>query len=132
VTTVIVGLGIDLASIQRVAQSLQRFGDRFWTRILTPAERDELAHRRGDRAAALAGRFAAKEAVSKALGGPRDVWWQDVEIRRGPLGAPLLHLTGPAVPHLARLGVTRSHVSITHDAGVAVAVVILESDSSSR
>lgn len=121
----IVGLGIDVASVARVARALERFGDRFWERILTERERAELRGR-GDRAVALAGRFAAKEAASKALGGPRDVWWQDVEIRRGPLGAPLLELSGSATAHAARLGVARALISITHDAGVAAAVVILE------
>jgi holo-[acyl-carrier protein] synthase len=122
----IVGLGIDVASIDRIARSLERFGERLWQRILTERERDDLAPRRGDRAAALAGRFAAKEALSKALGGPRDVWWQNVEVRRGPLGAPELWLLGPARAHADRLGVTRQLVSITHDAGVAAAVVVLE------
>jgi holo-[acyl-carrier protein] synthase len=127
----VVGLGIDVASVARVARALERFGDRFWERILTERERAELRGR-GDRAVALAGRFAAKEAASKALGGPRDVWWQDVEIRRGPLGAPLLELSGPATAHAARLGVARALISITHDAGVAAAVVILEGNDSAR
>lgn len=122
----VVGLGIDIASVARLERALERFGNRIWERILTPREREELAGRRHDRASALAGRFAAKEAASKALGGPRDVWWHDVEIRRGPLGAPTLHLSGPALPHAERLGVARSMVSITHDGGVAAAVVILE------
>lgn len=121
----IVGLGIDIASIPRVARALERYGPRFMERILTPAEREELSGR-VDAATALAGRFAAKEALSKALGGPRDVWWQDVEIRRGPLGTPTLHLLGAAVPYAERLGIVRSLVSITHDAGVAAAVVVLE------
>ena len=86
----------------------------------------ELAARHADRAAALAGRFAAKEAFSKALGSPRDVWWQDVEVRRSPSGAPELVAHGPALPYLMDLGVTRSLVSISHDAGVAAAVVVLE------
>lgn len=126
----IVGLGIDVASIDRMARSLERFGDRLWQRILTERERDDLAPRRADRAAALAGRFAAKEALSKALGGPRDVWWQSVEVRRGPLGAPELCLFGPARAHADRLGVSRQLVSITHDAGVAAAVVVLEAGES--
>ncbi len=123
---VIVGLGIDVASIDRVARALERYGPRFAERILTPGEREDLAGRIGDYAAALAGRFAAKEALSKALGAPRDVWWQDVEVRRGPLGVPTLHLLGAAIPHARRLGVVRSLVSITHDAGVAASVVVLE------
>jgi holo-[acyl-carrier protein] synthase len=121
----IVGLGIDVASVERVARALERFGDRFWERILTPRERTELV-RRADRAAALAGRFAAKEAFSKALGAPGDVWWQDVEVTRAPNGAPSIEGKGPALPHLARLGVAKVWISITHDAGVAAAVVVLE------
>lgn len=123
----IVGLGIDVASIDRLADSLVRFGDRLWRRILTPSEQADLARRSAGRAQALAGRFAAKEAATKALGGPRDVSWHDLEIRVGESGAPELHLLGRARAHAARLHVTRSLVSITHDAGVAAAVVILES-----
>lgn len=122
----IVGLGMDIASIERIARSLERYGARFAERILTPRELGDLAGRRGDYPAAVAGRFAAKEALSKALGAPRDVWWQSVEVRRGALGAPEMHLVGPAKVHADRLGVTRCLVTITHDAGVAAAVVVLE------
>lgn len=121
----IVGLGMDVAGIERFARALARHGERFWERVLTPTERAELAGRR-DRAAALAGRFAAKEALSKALGAPKDVWWQDVEVLRGAGGRPHLRLLGPAAAHGARLGVARVHLTITHDAGVAAAVVVLE------
>lgn len=127
----IVGLGIDVASVERMAQSLERFGERFWERILTPLERAELAKRQ-DRAIALAGRFAAKEAASKALGGPKDVWWQDVEVRKDASGAPSLHFYRKALPYVERLGSPRALLSITHDAGVAAAVVILEVLSETR
>jgi len=123
----ILSMGLDVASVARVQHALDRFGDRFSARILTPRERQELSSR-ADRAIFLAGRFAAKEALSKALGGPHDVWWQDVEVQRGPLGAPVLELRGAATAHAARLGVKRSLVSITHDAGIAAAVVVLDSD----
>ncbi len=122
----VVGIGIDVASIERIARALERFGERFWDRLLTLNERRDLAERVADRATALAGRFAAKEAAFKALGGPRDVWWHDLEVRRGPVGAPQLVLSGRAETHAARLGATRSHISITHDAGVACSVVVLE------
>ncbi|MBN2193794.1 MAG: holo-ACP synthase [Polyangiaceae bacterium] len=122
----ILGIGIDVASIARMDRALERYGERFWARILTPDERADLVRRTADRGAALAGRFAAKEAASKALGAPRDVWWHDLEVRRSELGAPTLHLAGAAAAHGARLGVVRCHLSITHDAGVAVAVVVLE------
>ena len=121
----IVGLGIDVASVARMQSSLERFGERFWDRILTPQERVELAKRQ-DRAIALAGRFAAKEAASKALGGPKDVWWQDVEVRKDERGAPSLCFYRKALPYVERLGQPRALLSITHDAGVAAAVVILE------
>jgi len=122
----IVGLGIDVCSVQRIASALERFGEKFWERVLTPRERVDLAQRHADRAAALAGRFAAKEAFSKALGAPKDVWWQDVEVRRAPSGAPELVAHGLALPHLERLGVSRTLLSISHDGGVAAAVVVLE------
>lgn len=122
----IVGLGLDVASVARIQAALDRYGERFWQRILTAHERVDLAARKLDRAAALAGRFAAKEAFSKALGAPSDVWWHDVEVRRAPSGAPQLVCHGRALPHLERLGVERMSVSVTHDAGVAAAVVILE------
>ncbi len=126
----IVGLGIDVASIDRMKRSLERYGERIWERILTLEERRELAGRRADRAAALAGRFAAKEAFSKALGAPKDVWFHDVEVRRSSSGAPELRMLGPALERARELGVQRSFVSITHDAGVAAAVVVLEGGGS--
>lgn len=122
----IVGLGIDVCSVPRIASALERFGEKFWERVLTPRERLDLAERRADRAAALAGRFAAKEAFSKAIGAPKDVWWQDVEVRKSESGAPELVAHGPALPHMARLGVKRAWVSISHDGGAAAAVVVLE------
>ncbi|HEY0469436.1 MAG TPA: holo-ACP synthase [Polyangiaceae bacterium] len=123
----IVGLGIDVSSIARQRSALERFGDRLWQRILTENERSDLSTR-PDRALALAGRFAAKEAAAKALGGQPDVWWHDVEIRPDARGAPQLPFLGPARVHAQRLGVRRVFVSIKHDAGVAAAVVVLESD----
>ncbi len=123
----IVGLGIDVASIARQRAALERFGDRIWQRILTENERSDLSAR-PDRALALAGRLAAKEAAAKALGGQPDVWWHDVEIRPDLRGAPQLTFLGTARAHAERLGVRLVFVSITHDAGVAAAVVVIESD----
>ncbi|HYQ29212.1 MAG TPA: holo-ACP synthase, partial [Polyangiaceae bacterium] len=98
----IVGLGIDVSSIARQRAALSRFGDRLWQRILTENEREDLSSR-PDRALALAGRFAAKEAAAKALGGQLDVWWHDVEIRPDARGAPQLTFLGPARAHAERL-----------------------------
>jgi holo-[acyl-carrier protein] synthase len=123
----ILGLGIDVAGLERIRAALERFGDRFWQRILTANEQADLAHR-PDRVLALAGRFAAKEAAAKALGGQPDVWWHDVEIRPDARGAPQLQFLGAGREHAERLGVRRIWVSITHDAGVAAAVVVLDGE----
>jgi len=122
---VILGLGIDVASIERMKLVLDRHGDRLWTRVLTPGEQAMLGSRR-DRAVALAGRWAAKEASVKAFGGRAGALWHDFEVTRGALGEPIMHFHGRAALLAARLGVIRALVSITHDAGVAAAVVVLE------
>jgi holo-[acyl-carrier protein] synthase len=120
----IVGMGIDVCSIDRMRKALERHGDRFFSRICTEAERGDLTGR--DVATALAGRFAVKEAFAKALDGARGVGWHEVQVRRAPSGRPFLELSGNAVTKMAEFGAERWHVSITHDAGVAVAVVVLE------
>jgi len=121
---VIVGLGIDVCSIERMRRALERHGDRFFSRICTESERADLSGR--DMATALAGRFAVKEAFAKALDGARGVGWHEVQVRRAPSGRPILELSGNATKMVESVGANAWHVSITHDAGVAVAVVILE------
>lgn len=120
----IVGLGIDVCSIERMRRALERHGDRFFGRICSDTERAELAGR--DAATALAGRFAVKEAFAKALDGARGVGWHEVEVRRTGSGRPKLELRGKALEMAHGFGATRWHVTITHDAGIAAAVVILE------
>jgi len=120
----VIGLGIDVVSVPRIEQALSRFGDRFWERILTQGERDDLRDR-ADRATALAGRFAAKEAATKALGGPPDVFWHDIEVRRTARG-PTVAFRNTGLVRAEERGVARAFVSITHDARVAAAVVVLE------
>jgi holo-[acyl-carrier protein] synthase len=122
----IIGLGIDVASIERIQRALDRFGPRFLTRLLTEDERQTAEKKHFDRGAFVAGRLAAKEAASKALGVPEGIGWHDVSVRRGPTGAPQLCLTGKALERAVARGVTTAHLSITHDAGVAAAVVVLE------
>jgi holo-[acyl-carrier protein] synthase len=122
---VILGLGIDVASITRMQAVLTRYGDRLWTRILTSREQVVLGERR-DRATALAGRWAAKEAAVKAFSGRAGAIWHDFEIGRGPLGEPEMRFFGRAAQVAELIGVGRALVSITHDAGVAAAVVVLE------
>jgi holo-[acyl-carrier protein] synthase len=123
----IVGMGLDVCSIERMRKALERHGDRFFDRICSPVEREEL-RARADAATALAGRFAAKEAFAKALDGAPGVGWHEVKVRRGPSGRPTLELEGKALSMARDFGASRWHVSITHDAGIAAAVVILEGD----
>ncbi len=123
------GVGTDVVSIPRIEQALGRFGDRFVQRILTPEERERF-ERTGERVRAshLAKRFAAKEAFAKALGtGIRAPFrWHSVTVGRDAHGKPGLVPSPEMATHLASIGVTRSHVSLTDDAGVAIAFVVLE------
>jgi holo-[acyl-carrier protein] synthase len=120
----IIGIGVDVCSIDRMRRALERHGDRFFLRICTDREKSDLAGR--DPATALSGRFAAKEAFAKALDGARGVAWHDVEVRRAESGRPRLELRGTATAAVEKFGANRWHVSISHDAGVAVAMVVLE------
>ena len=95
--TVILGLGIDVASIERIAAVLTQHGDRMWTRILTEGEQAALGKRR-DRATALAGRWAAKEAAVKAFSGRAGALWHDFEVGQGPLGEPRNAVSRPGGP----------------------------------
>jgi len=112
-------LGIDIIKVDRIAASLARFGDRFTRRVLTPGERQ---HVRG-RAETMAGRWAAKEAVSKVLGlGVRGIGWRDIEIERLPTGQPAVRLHGRAAERASQLGMGRVAVSISHESDYAVAI----------
>jgi holo-[acyl-carrier protein] synthase len=122
---VIVGLGIDLEHVARFEQLLERWGERFEAKVFTPAERS-YARSRGRPAQHLAARFAAKEAALKALGVPRGLSWHELEVSHGQGGAPQLVLCGGARLAALRLGVDKTHVSLTHTDQVVAAVVILE------
>ncbi len=123
----VLGFGMDVVEIARLARILAgppARAERFLARVFTPAER-AYCDARHDRAGRYAARFAAKEAAVKALGAPEGVRWSDLEVVRAE-GAPSLTLSGAAASAGARLGVARVHLTITHDAGVAAAAVILE------
>jgi holo-[acyl-carrier protein] synthase len=130
----IVGIGTDLIEIARIEDSVARFGDRFAQRILGPAEwqrylaRRERSAKRG--IAFLATRFAAKEAVSKALGlGMRmPMTWRAVEILNAPSGAPVAQARGALAEHLVQRAL-RLHVSVTDERAMAMAYAIAESIS---
>jgi holo-[acyl-carrier protein] synthase len=112
-------LGIDIIRVSRIRDSLARFGDRFTNRVLTPAESRYV---RG-RPETMAGRWAAKEAVSKVLGlGVRGIGWRDIEIERLPTGQPAVKLHGRAATRAEQLGMARVAISISHEAEFAVAI----------
>ncbi|WOX26739.1 holo-ACP synthase [Streptomyces solicathayae] len=120
--TGVVGVGIDVAAVTRFGEALER-NPGLADRLFTPAElRLPSGARRG--AASLAARFAAKEAVAKVLGAPGGLRWHDTEVRTGPGGRPALHVRGSVATEAARHGIKSWHLSLTHDAGVASAVVI--------
>jgi holo-[acyl-carrier protein] synthase len=121
---VIIGIGIDVVPVDRFAESLVR----------TPGLRDRLftddeqrtpsgGMRTGE---SLAARFAAKEALAKALGAPGDLHWHDAEVMVGEHGRPHLEVRGTVAGRAAQLGVTEWHISLSHDGGIASAMVIAE------
>lgn len=120
----IIGIGIDVVPVQRFADSLLRtpgLRDRLFTAAeqVTPTG----TPRTGE---SLAARFAAKEALVKALGAPGDLRWHDAEVTVGEHGRPHLQVRGSVAGRAAQLGVWSWHVSLSHDGGIASAVVVAE------
>ena len=115
----IVGVGVDVVEIARLARALQRTPG-LAHRLFTPGEQ-------GRPVPSLAARFAAKEAVAKALGAPAGLRWRDAEIVPGERGRPRLALHGTVAQEADAQGIRRWHLSLSHDGGVATAVVIAES-----
>lgn len=113
------GIGIDVVDVQRFGESLARTPS-IRGRLFTDVEAAKPL-------ASLAARFAAKEALAKALGAPAGLHWTDAEVHTDETGKPSLALSGSVATRAAELGVRRTHVSLSHDAGIASAVVILES-----
>ena len=112
-------VGIDIIRVQRIRDTLARFGARFSRRVLT--EREQRYVR--DRPETLAGRWAAKEAVSKVLGlGVRGIGWRDIEVERLPTGQPAVRLHGRAAARAEQLGMGRIALSISHESDYAVAI----------
>jgi holo-[acyl-carrier protein] synthase len=124
----ILGTGIDMVEIERVARSIERYGSRFLERVYTAAEIAYCQRKRRNAAESFAARFAAKEAAAKALGTGIGfgVTWRELEVGREPAGRPLLLLHGRAAEIAASLGVRRSSLSITHTRTQSMALVILE------
>jgi holo-[acyl-carrier protein] synthase len=124
----IVGTGIDIAEVPRIAESIARFGERFLHRIFTQTEM-EYCDSKANRTERYAARFAAKEAAMKALGTGwnHGVRWRDVEVVRQPGGRPTLKFHGRAAEFATKLGAARVALSLSHTAEHAIAHVILES-----
>jgi holo-[acyl-carrier protein] synthase len=121
---VIIGVGIDVVPVERFAESLQRTPS-LRDRLFTVAEQTTPSGtpRTGE---SLAARFAAKEALGKALGTPGNLAWTDAEVTVGEHGRPHLEIRGTVADRAAELGVTSWHLSLSHDGGMAAAVVLAE------
>lgn len=120
----IIGVGIDVVPVERFAAALERtpgMAERLFTA-------EELATSSGGKrtAESLAARFAAKEALAKALGAPAGMHWHDCEVHRGADGRPHVEVRGTVAARVEALGITTIHVSLSHDAGIASAVVVAE------
>ena len=112
-----VGVGIDVVDIARFAASLERT-PALRAKLFTPAEADLPVE-------SLAARFAAKEALAKALGAPGDLAWHDAEVVSLPSGQPTMTLRGTVLARATELGGTTTHLSLSHDGGIATAVLVL-------
>jgi holo-[acyl-carrier protein] synthase len=115
---VIVGVGIDVVDIDRFVETMDRTPG-LLTRLFTPSEQRRPT-------SSLAARFAAKEAMAKALGAPGDLQWHDAEVVTDDDGRPWFDVRGTVRDRCTVLGVRQVHLSLSHDAGIASAVVVLE------
>jgi len=118
----IVGVGVDIVDVTRVRRMLERY-PRFPQRVFTPAE-VAYCESKANRATSYAGRWAAREATRKALGGIRRMRWHDVRVERAPSGAPSMVLEGTAKERADALGVTEVLISFTHERTMATAFAI--------
>jgi len=114
-----VGVGIDVVDVRRLAAALERTPS-LAQRLFTDGERDRPVE-------SLAARFAAKEAVAKALGAPGGLRWRDAEVVRAESGRPGLHVHGTVAEEAKAQGIRTWHLSLAHDGGVATAIVVAES-----
>lgn len=123
----ILGVGIDLVEVARIAEIRARHGDHFLNRVYLEGERDYCLRQKNPDIG-LAARFAAKEASIKALGKGwlHGMRWTDFEVIREPGGRPVLKLHGAAATLAHELGVLRAHISLTHTSDQAMAMVVLE------
>ena len=130
----ILGTGIDMVEIARVDASRERFGERFLGRVFTAAERRYCEERKGGAGQSFALRFAAKEAVAKALGTGirRGVDFKDIEVVSDALGRPSVRLAGGAAAAAKKRGIRSLHLSLSHDGPLAVAFAVAEGRDAAR
>jgi holo-[acyl-carrier protein] synthase len=121
-------VGTDICSVERIRNTYDRYGEKFLDRILTPNEKSYVITRGRRLVESLAGRFAAKEAVGKALGvGLRGVAWKEIEIGRAPSGAPSVILHGRAKKIAQHLHLNQIEISISHEREYSIALVVASS-----
>jgi len=123
----IIGCGIDLVKIERIEKIIKRWGNNFNCRIFTPLERDYCEKKKDNKYQSYAGKFAAKEALLKALGlGLRGANWKEIEIKNNELGQPIIDTSGKLKNIASTRGVNKYFVTISHTKEYATAQVILE------
>jgi holo-[acyl-carrier protein] synthase len=127
VVSMLIGTGVDLIEVERIARSIERFGERFLRRVYTDHEIAYCSRRRVS-AESYAARFAAKEAGAKALGTgiSRGVTWNEFQVARNPGERPVLELRGRAALLAKELGVRAISLSLTHTGSLAMATVVME------
>jgi len=123
----IIGCGIDLVKIERIEKIIKRWGDNFIFRIFTPLEIEYCEQKKGNKFQSYAGKFAAKEALLKALGlGLREANWKEIEIKNDELGQPIIDTSGKLKNIASAKGVSKYFISISHTKEYAATQVILE------
>ena len=120
-------VGIDIADVNRIKNALERWGDRFVTRIFSPREA-EYCRRHRDEALRFAARFAAKEAFIKCMGSARGIRWHEIELINDRAGKPFFRFSGSIRKKLGGRKVRKVHVSISHTQEYAVAFVVFETE----
>ncbi|MFH1002060.1 MAG: holo-ACP synthase [bacterium] len=123
----IIGYGIDLVKIERIEKIIKKWGDNFIFRIFTSLEKEYCEKKKGNKYQSYAGKFAAKEALLKALGlGLREANWKEIEVTNNQLGQPIINTSGKLKNIAFAKGVSKYFISISHAKEYAIAQVILE------
>lgn len=123
----IIGIGIDVMEVARMQRTIERYGEQFLNHVFSSQEQED-APKGAGKPSYYAGRWAAKEAVAKALGTGigKHCGWTDVRVRRGSLGKPQIELVGAAAETSGRLGASCIHISISHERHLACASAVIE------